>query len=55
MVGETENLVIEHLRAIRGDIADIKADMREGGLSRFATLDWRSALAPMRLNARCGR
>ncbi len=29
MAGETENLVLELPRAIRGDIADIKADMRE--------------------------
>jgi septal ring factor EnvC (AmiA/AmiB activator) len=29
MAGETENLVLEHLRAIRADIADVKRDMRE--------------------------
>lgn len=29
MTAETENLVLEHLRAIRSDIADIKRDSRD--------------------------
>ena len=31
MADETDNLVLELLRAIRGDIADIKTDMHEFG------------------------
>lgn len=29
MTAETENLVLEHLRAIRADIADVKRDTRD--------------------------
>ena len=28
MVESTENLVLEHLRAIRGDVGDVKRDVR---------------------------
>lgn len=29
MTGDTDNLVLEHLRAIRGDLGELKTDMVE--------------------------
>jgi hypothetical protein len=39
MVDETDNIVLEHLRAIRGDVAQLRVDVSElttriGGLER---------------------